>query len=139
MPNSIAYIVLFGWPLVVFVLFRWLPRAQALVWSIVGGYLVLPFGVGINLPVLPTFDKSLIPTLSALVMCLLGIAPFALAPRRPARSACGGTVRHEAALTRQETRRPGRARRPGRVTRTAAAVSAGHRSTCGCCCSWRRS
>lgn len=71
MPNTFAYIVLFGWPLVVFFLFRVMARAEALVWSIIGGYLLLPSGVGINPPVLPTFDKTFIPAASAAVMCLL--------------------------------------------------------------------
>lgn len=75
MANTFAYIVLFSWPLVVFLQFRILPRSEALCWSIIGGYLALPFGVGINPPVLPTFDKTLIPALSAGIMCLLGVAP----------------------------------------------------------------
>ena len=71
MPNTFAYIALFSWPVVVFALFRMMPRAQALIASILGGYLLLPYGVGIDLPMLPTFDKTLIPALSAAVMCLL--------------------------------------------------------------------
>ncbi|MGV8988674.1 MAG: hypothetical protein ACOH2H_20615 [Cypionkella sp.] len=53
-------------------LFRILPQSQAVAWSIVGGYLALPYGVGINPPVLPTFDKTLIPALSAAAMVLFG-------------------------------------------------------------------
>lgn len=71
MPNSVAYFALFSWPVVVFVLFRIMPRAQALIWSILGGYLLLPPDFGINFPMLPTIDKTLVPALSAAVMCML--------------------------------------------------------------------
>ena len=71
MPNAFAYIVLFSWPLVVFVLFRTLPLQMALIWSILAGYLLLPTGTGINLPMVPVIDKTLIPSLSAAVMCLV--------------------------------------------------------------------
>ncbi|MEO8243722.1 MAG: hypothetical protein ABI832_15580, partial [bacterium] len=112
MANSFAYVVLFGWPLVVFLLFRLLPRPEAIAWSIIGGYLALPFGVGIDPPVLPTFDKTLIPALSAAVMCLMGVAPTVLSLCRsdPVRKAPSSGVRPQAAeqsvFTRQKTRRP---------------------------------
>lgn len=75
MPNAFSYFALFAWPVVTFFLYRSLPRAQALIATILGGYLLLPFGVGINLPVLPTFDKTLIPAFSALVMSFLVASP----------------------------------------------------------------
>ena len=115
MANTFAYLVLFSWPLVVFLLFRLLPRSEAIVWSIIGGYLALPFGVGINPPVLPTFDKTLIPALSAAVMCLMGVAPMASPRRRsdPVKSDLSSGVQPQAdekpAFTRQKTRRPVRA------------------------------
>lgn len=71
MPSTFAYLVLFSWPLVVFILFRKLPIANALIWSIVAGYLLLPEGTGIDFPLLPAFDKSLIPAATAGVMCLI--------------------------------------------------------------------
>ena len=71
MPNTFAYIALFSWPIVVFFLFRSLPRAQALIASIIGGYLLLPTAVGIDPPMLPTIDKTFIPAFSAFVMCHL--------------------------------------------------------------------
>lgn len=71
MPNSFSYLALFSWPVVVFVLFRIFPRAEALAWSIIGGYLLLPFGVGINPPLVPTIDKNLVPSFFAGVMCLM--------------------------------------------------------------------
>ncbi len=67
-PNAFAWIALFGWPAAVFVFCRTLPPAQALIWSIVGGYLLLPFAIGVDFPMLPSFDKNSIPALSFLLL-----------------------------------------------------------------------
>ena len=104
MPNIFAYIALFAWPLVVILLFRLLPQSQAVAWSVIGGYLALPHGVGVNPPVLPTFDKVLIPALSAGIMVLLGAG----LPERPSE--------HSAVL--------GRRRDPGRRSDTDGDVDA---------------
>ncbi|MEM9321070.1 MAG: hypothetical protein AAGA70_19010, partial [Pseudomonadota bacterium] len=69
MSNSIAQLVLFSWPLVVYILFQRLPLREALVWSIVAGYLILPTRTGFDLPVLPPVDKTLVPSLAAAIMC----------------------------------------------------------------------
>ncbi|WP_170605352.1 hypothetical protein [Ruegeria arenilitoris] len=71
MPNVIAYIVLFSWPLVVVVLFKVLEKPSAISASIIAGYLLLPGLPQIDLPILPVLDKTLIPALSATIMCLL--------------------------------------------------------------------
>ncbi|MES2144555.1 MAG: hypothetical protein V4516_09360 [Pseudomonadota bacterium] len=71
MPNSFAYLVLFSWPLVVVLLFWKLSVPRALVISILGGYLFLPEQTGIDLPILPMLDKTLIPSLAAGIMCLV--------------------------------------------------------------------
>lgn len=103
MPNAFAYIALFAWPVVVFILYRRLPRANALVASILGGYLLLPYGVGINPPVLPTYDKTLAPALAALLMSIL-MRPVpdhpALATERGAAPAAkrGGFTRQRATV-----------------------------------------
>lgn len=73
MPNILAYIVLFGWPLVVVILFRRLPLPAALAWSVVAGYLLLPLRAGFDLPLLPTVGKTLVLSLSAGVMCLIAL------------------------------------------------------------------
>lgn len=65
MPNALAYLVLPLWPLVVMVLFERLPRERALIWSILGGYLILPPVANIDLPAIPPMDKLSIPALSA--------------------------------------------------------------------------
>lgn len=71
MPNAIAYLVFYSWPIVVIVLFWKLPLPRALVISILGGYLLLPDRVVFNLPLLPTLDKTLMPSLVAGIMCLI--------------------------------------------------------------------
>jgi hypothetical protein len=95
MPNAIAFLVVFSWPAVVMVLFWKLPLPQALVASILGGYLFLPSGVSIDLPILPELDKTLIPSLSAAIMCMIvgrGKATMpALRRSGPARHAAGWT------------------------------------------------
>ncbi|MEM6742404.1 MAG: hypothetical protein AAF676_01545 [Pseudomonadota bacterium] len=70
MPNAFAYLVLFSWPLVGFALFRTLPTHKAIIWTILGGYLLLPEGTGIDLPLLPAFEKNFIPSATALLFCL---------------------------------------------------------------------
>lgn len=76
MPNSLAYIALVLWPVVVVVLFRRLPVERALIWSILGGYLLLPPVAAIDLPAVPALDKMSIPALSAYVVVtrMLGIS-----------------------------------------------------------------
>lgn len=97
MPNTLAYVVLFCWPIVVFVLFRRLPLPVALVWSILAGYLFLPPQTGIDLPLLPPLDKATVPSFSAAVMCLLQPRPRGSRRRvaqtaRPAAPAMRGLV-----------------------------------------------
>jgi len=70
-PNILAYAVLFGWPVVVFILFKRLPLKNALVCSILAGYLLLPTGLGVDLPLIPSLDKASIPSLSCLAACLI--------------------------------------------------------------------
>lgn len=70
MPNTLAYVMLMIWPLACVVLFRKLPYERALIWSILGGYLILPPLAEFNLPLVPAMDKSSIPTLSVLLITL---------------------------------------------------------------------
>ena len=71
MPTTFSFIALFSWPLVVVILFRLMPLPKALCWSLVAGYLLLPTRVGMNFPMLPSIDKSSVPSVAAAVMCLL--------------------------------------------------------------------
>ncbi len=92
MPNTLAYVVLFSWPVVVYVLFRRLPPAAALGWSILAGYLLLPTRAGLDLPAVPTIDQDGMPALSAALMLLLGVGAAAAA-RRPEAAGQAGDVR----------------------------------------------
>lgn len=67
----IAQLVLYSYPLVVLLMFQRLPRHEALIWSVLMGYLFLPTHTGIDLPLLPELNKTLIPSLTAGVMCLM--------------------------------------------------------------------
>lgn len=67
-PNPIAYAMLLIWPLACLVMFRKMDVQRALIWSILGGYLVLPPLAEFNLPLVPAMDKTSIPSLSALAI-----------------------------------------------------------------------
>jgi hypothetical protein len=70
-PNLLAYLALLAWPLVSLVLFQTRPIGQAIVWTVLGGYLLLPVGTEIKFEGIPKFDKSSIPSIAALIGCLL--------------------------------------------------------------------
>ncbi len=67
----LAYAILFGWPVIVFILFKQLSIPTALVCSILAGHLLLPTGLGLDLPIIPLLDKATVPTLSCFIACLL--------------------------------------------------------------------
>ncbi len=79
MPNSLAYLMLLFWPLVCLRLFLRLDPARAIIWSLLGGYLVLPPVANFNLPLLPSLDKTTVPSLSVLAICLVLYGRTALA------------------------------------------------------------
>lgn len=89
MPNIIAYLALFSWPIVAIILFRILPLQKALVWTIIGGYLLLPSATSIKFPMVPLIDKSLVTSLPALILCLV-MAP----PQPPTQAPMAVTGRH---------------------------------------------
>jgi hypothetical protein len=62
-------LALIAWPIVAIFLFRKLPLQQAVIWCVLGGYLLLPSArsVGWDLPALPPVDKALIPAVCAAV------------------------------------------------------------------------
>lgn len=70
MPNLIAYLVLLSWPLVMVFLFKKLSPAQALTWSFLGAFMLIPPEVYIDLPLIPTLNKYTLPSLAALVLCM---------------------------------------------------------------------
>ncbi len=70
-PNLFAIIALLAWPAVALFLYQTRPLRQATLWTILGGYLLLPVGTSIKFEMIPQFDKVSIPNLSALIGCTL--------------------------------------------------------------------
>lgn len=70
-PNPLAYTVVLLWPLVVWQLYRRLDAGRALIWAVLGAYLILPPLTRINFPLVPDLDKDTLPALSAVVITTL--------------------------------------------------------------------
>lgn len=70
MPNPIAYLMLFVWPMVSWQFWRRMEPGRALIWTVLGGYLIMPPLTAFNLPILPDLDKTTIPNLVALYCAL---------------------------------------------------------------------
>ncbi|MFN4098418.1 MAG: hypothetical protein ACK4GT_01445 [Pararhodobacter sp.] len=68
--NVIALLALLSWPVVTIILFRMLPQTRALIWSILGAYMLLPQLSAINLPLIPPLGKESIPNLMAFAICV---------------------------------------------------------------------
>jgi hypothetical protein len=71
MPNTFAYIAIFSFPILAGILFKRLPVPDALIWTMLSGFLLLPEATYVDFPLLPTFDKQSIPSLSALLFTWL--------------------------------------------------------------------
>jgi hypothetical protein len=71
MGNWFAIFVLASWPLVAIALYKLLPFSQATVWTILGGYLLLPSGAEVKFEMIPSIDKSSIPNICALIGCVV--------------------------------------------------------------------
>ncbi|MDE4175507.1 hypothetical protein PXK01_15195 [Phaeobacter sp. PT47_59] len=82
MPNPLAYLMLISWPLVSLVLFLRLPLERAILWCLIGGYLLLPPLAEFDLPLVPDMDKFSIPSVVAFLLCALLLRrPVPLWPR----------------------------------------------------------
>ena len=68
-PNWFAYVALFGWPAVCLVFFSRLPLEKAVIWSLLGGYMLLPSSLEVDAPLLPPVDKISITALATLLLC----------------------------------------------------------------------
>ncbi|MHB8885740.1 MAG: hypothetical protein ACYC5H_11820 [Methylovirgula sp.] len=78
-PNWFATFALLAWPVFALWLFRTRPIAKAILWTVLGGLLLLPVGMGIKIaPGIPQLDKDTIPSLAAFACC-------AFIARRPVR------------------------------------------------------
>lgn len=71
MPNIIAYVAIYIWPLITFYLIRRYGVANGCLLSLMGGYMFLPAGLSINLPGIPAFDKFTITTMSFIALFFL--------------------------------------------------------------------
>ena len=70
-PNLFAYLALLSWPMIALCLFKIRPVSNALLWTILGAYLLLPVGASIKFEMVPHLDKVSIPNLAALLGCTL--------------------------------------------------------------------
>ena len=59
--NWSVAIALLLWPIVGLWLYQSRPIGQATLWTILGGYLLLPAGGSIKFEMIPAFDKSILP------------------------------------------------------------------------------
>jgi hypothetical protein len=66
--NHFAYVALFAWPVVCIVLFVMLPAEKAAIWSMLGGYLLLPSNLNVDVPLMPPLDKMSIAAISTFVL-----------------------------------------------------------------------
>jgi hypothetical protein len=60
---------MFGWPLVCVIFFVRMPVEKAAIWSMLGGYLLLPSNMEINGPGLPPLDKMAITAIGTVLLC----------------------------------------------------------------------
>lgn len=70
MPNTFAYLMLMIWPFVCVLFCRFMPTERAVIWSILGGYLLLPPATGFDLPLVPEMNKTSIPNICAFVLAI---------------------------------------------------------------------
>jgi hypothetical protein len=66
---------MFGWPLVCIGLFVRLPTEKAVIWSLLGGYMLLPSGLDFDVPILPPMDKMAITGIATLLLCWMKGTP----------------------------------------------------------------
>lgn len=59
------------WPVVTMMLFILLPAHRALMWSVLGAYLILPVNTSFEIPGVPSLDKTTVSNLSILLCCFL--------------------------------------------------------------------
>jgi hypothetical protein len=71
MPNAFAYLVFFGWPVVVLWLLFSYPTKKAIFIAITSAVLLLPTAFTIDPPLLPPLDKETITGLSLIVLLFL--------------------------------------------------------------------
>lgn len=76
MPNLLAFFMLAIWPLVGVVLFYRFSTASAVIWTLLGGYLLLPPPPAVfDFPLMPPLSKQTIPSLTAFALALTMARP----------------------------------------------------------------
>ena len=81
MPNALAYLALFSWPVAMLILLIRLPLDKALIWSLLGAYLLLPpEPASIEFPLVRSLNKETFTVImfSVLVLWRHGAAAFSL-------------------------------------------------------------
>ncbi|WP_146345841.1 O-antigen ligase family protein [Phaeobacter marinintestinus] len=82
MPNLFASFMLLIWPLICLRLLRKLPLERAIVWCLLGGFLILPPIAAFDLPLVPAMDKFSIPSVALMGLLLFVLkVPITLWPR----------------------------------------------------------
>ena len=82
--NSIAYLALIAFPFLALYLFSRKSVAEAIVWTFVLGYLLLPVRTFIDPPLFPNINKIVLPALTALgLVIIFGRERLQILPRSP--------------------------------------------------------
>src|SRR5579859_7169678 len=66
-PNFFAAFMTFSWPVVAIWLFSTRPLNKALIWPILGAYLILPVGYVVKFEMIPAFDKYSVSNVCAVI------------------------------------------------------------------------
>jgi hypothetical protein len=69
--SVVALIALLAWPIVALYIFARKQNGQAIIWTVLGGLLLLPAQVAIKFPMVPAIDKNSVASLSSLIGCAL--------------------------------------------------------------------
>jgi len=67
--NLFAFVVLFMWPLFSIWLYKTKTIQVASIWTILGGFMVLPVSTFVDFPLIPPLGKSSMPVLAAIIGC----------------------------------------------------------------------
>jgi hypothetical protein len=80
MPNTIAYVMLLLWPVVIAGLFFALKPKTAIIYSLLASYLLLPVRTSFDFAGIPPLDKTLIPNVTIFIFAILfaRMKPFAI-------------------------------------------------------------
>lgn len=65
--NWFSIAALFAWPLVTTIFYKSMSTVRATVWTILGGFLILPPEVIVKIPMIPGLDKNSIPNICAAI------------------------------------------------------------------------